>query len=77
MEQCKNQYGTFVSDYWKDDLWVDLLRVDQNLVELVKCLNAYFLNHEEDVLICKADSSGMFSIALAFGNSFEDHDEPC
>ena len=51
MEQCKNQFGTFVGDYWKDDMWVNLHRVDHNLGELGKCLNAVFLNHEEDVLI--------------------------
>ena len=51
MEKCKNQIGTFVANYWKDDIWVDLNSVDQNLVELGKYLNAVFLNHEEDDLI--------------------------
>ena len=42
MEQCKNQIGTFVANYWKDDMWVDLNSVDHNLVELSKCLDLFF-----------------------------------
>ena len=77
MEQCKNQIGTFVVDYWKDDMWVDLNSVDHNLVELGKCLNVFFLNHEEDDLIWKTNPSGMYSIASTYANSFDNHDEPC
>ena len=42
MEHCKNQIGTFVVDYWKDDMLVDLNSVDHNLVELSKCLDLFF-----------------------------------
>ena len=77
MEQCKNQFGTLVSDYWKDDFWVNLLRVDLNLAELAKCLNTCYLKHEDDVFIWKENPSGMYSTLLAYANSFEDHDVPC
>lgn len=56
---------------------MNLHRVDHNLVELGKCLNAFFLNHEDNVLIWKTDPTGMFSIASSFANSFNGHDEPC
>ncbi len=58
-------------------MWVNLLRVDLNLVELAKCLNACCLNHEEDVLILKDDPSREYSTSSAYTNSFEDHDVPC
>ena len=47
------------------------------MVELAKCMNAYCLNHEEDVLIWKADPSGVYSISSTYANSFEDHNVPC
>ena len=51
MEQCKNLIGTFVVEYWKNDTWLDLKRVNDNLADLNKCLNAVFLSQKEDNLI--------------------------
>ena len=76
MEQCKNQIGTFVVDYWKDDMCLDLNSVEHNLVKLSKCLNVIFLNHKEDELIWKTNPSGIFSIVSAYANSFDAHYEP-
>ena len=50
--------------------------MDHNLAKLSKCLHAFFLNHKEDDLIWKTDPSGIFSIASAYANSFDVHDEP-
>ena len=56
---------------------MNLLSVDLNLAELTKCLNAYCLNHEEDVLIWEKYPSGVYSTSSAFANSFEDFEGPC
>ena len=77
MEQCKIQFGNLVSDYQRNDSWVNLLSVDLNLAELAKCLNAYCLKHDDDVPIWKKDPFGGYSISSAFSFSFEDFEAPC
>ena len=76
MVQCKNIFGTFVVDYQENNSWLDLKRVDENMVELNKFLNVTFLSQEEDELIWKHDPSGMFSVISSYINSFDMHPEP-
>ena len=58
-------------------MWLDLKRVNDNLVDLNKCLNVVFLSQKEDDLIWKLDPSGIFSISSAYANSFDLYEEPC
>lgn len=55
---------------------MNLLSVDLNLAELAKCLNAYCLNHDDDILIWKKDPSGEYSILSSFSFSFEGFEAP-
>ena len=66
-----------MEDYWKDNGWVDLFRLDPNLAKLRKSLNYFFLNQKEDVLIWGKEPNGVYSVASAYANSFDNHDEPC
>lgn len=77
IEKCKDLIGTVVVDYQKNDMWQDLKRVNDNLVNLNKCLNAIFLSQKGDDLIWKSDPSRMFSISLTYANLFDLHEEPC
>ncbi len=51
MEQCKNLFGVFIADYWEENTFLNLKRVDGNMADLNKILNARFLSQEEDELI--------------------------
>lgn len=77
MNQCKNLIGPFVADYWIDNAWVDLSRLDPNLVELRNCLNVFFLIHKEDELIWSNDTSGDYFFTLADADAFANYEEPC
>lgn len=76
MEQCKNLFRIFVEYYWEENNWLDFKRVDRNLNDLNKILNAIFLSHEEDALIWKYNHNGFFSVSSVYSNDFEEYHEP-
>ena len=77
MDQCKNMFGIFVVDYWKEEKWVNLNKVDINLNDLNKILNVIFLIQEEDTLIWKYNPNGLFFVSSLYTNAFEEYQAPC
>lgn len=77
MEQCKNLFGIFVEDYWEENNWLELNRVDRNLNDLNKIMIAIFLSHEKNALIWKYNPNGLFYVSSIYANAFEEHHESC
>ena len=77
MDQCKTIFGTHVANYWEEDKWVNLARVDGAINDLKKMLNVVFIVHDEDTLIWKFNPNGLFSISSLYGNTFEYCYVPC
>lgn len=76
-DQCKDNYGTMVGDYWNVGQWKDLSPVDPSLGNLNKIMNSMVVVDDDDQVIWKLTANGKFFVASLYNQQVSNLESPC